>query len=82
MFGLLANFFSRAGLEIPFLTFTVVPRLHSFYTCILYKESGVSLSLSLTSVCDPPITYDKVGLDEDLLIEMKTEESQPVKFVR
>jgi len=40
---LLANFLSRA-LEVPFLTFTVVPRLHSLNTCILY--SGMPLSLS------------------------------------
>ena len=27
----------RVALEVPFLTFTVVPRLHSFNTCILSK---------------------------------------------
>ena len=27
----------RVALEIPFFTFTVVPRLHSFNTCLLSK---------------------------------------------
>ncbi|MCD7473240.1 hypothetical protein HAX54_014955 [Datura stramonium] len=47
---LLAN--SLVGAEVPFLTFTVVPRLLPSKTCILSKESDMPLSLS---PCDPPI---------------------------
>lgn len=39
-------------LEVPFLTFTVVPRLHSFNTCILY--SGMP---PVAVSCDPPIHW-------------------------
>ena len=51
---------SLVGLGVPFLTFTVVPRLHSFNTCILSKESGMPLSLS-------PSVWSTDSLSDSLL---------------
>lgn len=43
----------------------VLPSLGFF----LFSKFLSNTKRGLTSVCDPPITYDKVGLDEHLLIE-------------
>lgn len=44
----------RVALEIPFLTFTVVPRLHPFNTCILFHFNSQACPC-LQQVCDPLI---------------------------